>query len=237
MPYNSNVIAGNFGSRAKTYDEKAALQQSIAQKLATYIQADDPRRILEIGCGTGFLTQALRDKYPDARIDVTDIAPEMIAFTKAKFVADPLMDFFIMDGEATPNNKDYDLIVTSMTVQWFENPGESLVNLSKIAPVYYATLGPDNFAQWRETLEALSLSYGGRIVKPLPGTFEEEFPKQSYENAKDFLKSVKEIGAHTANTSYKELNAGQLRKAMTHFDNHFDHITWHIVYGSIRPQA
>lgn len=219
------------------YDQKACLQQHIAQNLARHIKCVNPKRILEIGCGTGFLTRLMRDKYPQARIDVTDIAPEMIAYTKAKFVADPLMSFFVMDAQEAGHKQGYDLIVTSMTAQWFENPEKTLCDLSRMAPVYFATLGPDNFQEWRKTLKNLSLPFGGRILETLPGVFNDEYPKQEIQNAMQFLKSVKEIGAHTAHKDYQELSAGELRQAMRYFDAHFSSITWHIVYGCLTQQA
>lgn len=37
-----------------------------------------PRRILEVGCGTGFLTQMLHEAWPEAELIATDIAPKML---------------------------------------------------------------------------------------------------------------------------------------------------------------
>ncbi len=53
---------------ATCYDEHARVQRHIADRLALRIAAlSMPRkpRILEIGCGTGFLTDALSKLIPD----------------------------------------------------------------------------------------------------------------------------------------------------------------------------
>ncbi len=72
-----------------------------------------PRRILELGCGTGILTAMVREEYPDAEITGIDLSPEMLKTAAAKpdlagveFLAQDLRD-------AWPTDR-YDAIVTSL---------------------------------------------------------------------------------------------------------------------------
>lgn len=73
----------------------------------------DPRRILEIGCGTGILTAMVREEYPGAEIIGIDLSPEMLKMAAAKpelegvrFLAQDLRD-------AWPEGR-YDAIITSL---------------------------------------------------------------------------------------------------------------------------
>ena len=72
-----------------------------------------PRRILELGCGTGILTVMVQEEYPDAEITGIDLSPEMLKVAAAKpglervrFIAQDLRD-------AWPTGR-YDAIVTSL---------------------------------------------------------------------------------------------------------------------------
>ena len=73
---------------AEAYDDYAAVQKRIAERLAAGIAALPlgPRpRILEIGCGTGFLAGALELGLRDADWLMTDIAPAMVERSRLRF--------------------------------------------------------------------------------------------------------------------------------------------------------
>ncbi|MDD2473292.1 MULTISPECIES: class I SAM-dependent methyltransferase [unclassified Methanoculleus] len=72
-----------------------------------------PRRVLELGCGTGILTAMIREECPGAEITGIDLSPEMLKKAAAKpelaevrFLAQDLRD-------AWPEGR-YDAIVTSL---------------------------------------------------------------------------------------------------------------------------
>lgn len=72
-----------------------------------------PRRILELGCGTGILTAMVQEECPDAEVIGIDLSPEMLRMAAAKpelkevrFLAQDLRD-------AWPEGR-YDAIVTSL---------------------------------------------------------------------------------------------------------------------------
>src|ERR671915_2058637 len=48
-------------------------------ELAGRITAEDPVRVVDLGCGSGELTATLADRWPAARIEGIDSSPEMIA--------------------------------------------------------------------------------------------------------------------------------------------------------------
>ena len=76
------AIIKAFGTAATRYDGAAGLQRQVAQDLANRIAAlplaSNPK-ILEIGCGTGFLGRALAPLLGEAQWVCTDIAAAMVA--------------------------------------------------------------------------------------------------------------------------------------------------------------
>ena len=104
-------IADNFSNYHKHYSRKAILQRKIAQTLAEILPDLEHPRILEIGCGTGFLTQHLFTKYPDGVFDITDLSKSMVGYCQRRYQHSSAQ-FFVMDGERPEKLKSrYDLIV------------------------------------------------------------------------------------------------------------------------------
>ena len=85
VPDRRGRIAAAFG-RADAYDDAALVQRAAAAQLARWVgQAVLPAnpRILELGCGTGFLTKSLSERLGRARWTVSDVAPAMVARARA----------------------------------------------------------------------------------------------------------------------------------------------------------
>ncbi|PHJ38216.1 hypothetical protein P378_10315 [Desulforamulus profundi] len=80
-------IRKNFCRGASTYDQYAKVQKKMAQELSNKITAvgKEFREILEIGCGTGFLTELLAREFPRANILALDISPRMIKVAKKNY--------------------------------------------------------------------------------------------------------------------------------------------------------
>ena len=78
-----SAINKNFSSGAAKYDNVAYIQPLVAARLAAKIDGG-PRRILEIGCGTGALSLHLAKIFPDAELILTDISLPMLEICKAK---------------------------------------------------------------------------------------------------------------------------------------------------------
>lgn len=95
-------VAAHFdaAARAETYDAAARVQRLIAEDLAVRVSGlglPHHPRVLEVGCGTGFLTAALVDRLPEPHITATDIAPAMVRATADLKL--PGVSAHVMDGE------------------------------------------------------------------------------------------------------------------------------------------
>ena len=230
----SKLIGKKFGRRAHIYESQAQLQKNIAEKLASFLPDESYDRILEIGCGTGFLTEYLCSKYPKSHKDITDISPEMVCICQDKFQDEDNVSFYVQDAQVLDDVGTYDLIVSSMTVQWFENASEILKKWSEKTNVFYASLGENNFQEWRAFLKNENLPFGGITPQNMPGIFHEDHKPERYGSVYDFLSSMKDIGAGHSKRGYIPLSPRELKTTIARFDAQEDKtITWHIIYGKL----
>ncbi len=237
MNWKNNVIR-NFDKNSITYDQNCEVQKAIAQSLA----ADLPDNknisdILEIGCGTGNLTQYLLCLYKNKNLCITDISPAMIDMAKEK-LPDKNIKWAVFDGENPDISQKYDLIVSNMAFQWFEDMDSTIINLSKSlndgGSLFYSVPSKESFKEWKTTLESLNLPSGILDFTAPPSIYRQEEMQVNYINAFDFLHSIKDIGAGAPRKNYTPLSPKQIKQACTKFDKDYGgNITWHILYGRI----
>lgn len=101
---------------AEEYDRLIrAIVPSQPLLLATIIDylPPHPRRVLELGCGTGILTAMIREECPDAEITGIDLSPEMLKAAGAKPDL-TRVEFFAQDLRDPWPAGRYDAIVTSL---------------------------------------------------------------------------------------------------------------------------
>ena len=249
MSWKQNV-AKNFDDKAQFYDRESQVQRVVAEALIADLpegrEADKIENILEIGCGTGYLTQLLFEKYENKNICISDISPSMIvrAQMRGQEVANSrghTTRWAVFDAEKPPVNMTgtYDLIVANMVFQWLEEPQKSVERLSQLLTpggrIIYTTLGQDSFVEWKSVLHELNMPIGILDFEAPNGVYKEEFLIKSYEDAYAFLHAIKDIGAGEAKKEYKPMTMTQLREACAKFNKRYDtSITWHILYGSVQ---
>jgi len=83
----------------------------MANTLLDMLDLDSKSRldILDVGCGTGYLTKLLLDRWPDARITAIDIAPGMIEYARDRF-NESNVEFACLDIEEAELNKNMTLL-------------------------------------------------------------------------------------------------------------------------------
>jgi malonyl-CoA O-methyltransferase len=236
----NEIVASCFAAHARDYDGHARLQADVADSLATMLPALERPKVLEVGCGTGFLTRHLLEAYPKGDFLITDLAPEMVTRCRANYehVNGRALRFAVMDGEAPDCDESFDLIVLSMTLQWFSKPLEGLRRLTGMlnpnGTLLYATVGKDSFSEWRKALDVCDLRHGLIRMPGLPHVCREEIHVVDYGSGLGFLKTLKAIGASTPRPAYEPLPAGKLRAALRWLEAKYGaQVTWRIIYGMI----
>jgi malonyl-CoA O-methyltransferase len=232
-------IAQSFGQAAAIYHTQASLQQDCATKLLQILDLWEvpAGKILEVGCGTGFLTQGLCDRFPNHPLQVTDFSAEMLAFCQAHLqIGDDCapVSFQQMDGEKLETEETYSLIIANFVIQWFTQPVETLrLWLKRLQPhgvLWLAFPTCHSFPEWREECEALQIPFTANelpdsqeLVKALSSFsqdsyLQEVFLHTSHQDAGDFLRGLKAIGAGV-NTSGQKLSAAEMKRLIRHWNN------------------
>ncbi len=142
------------------------------------IAADAPRRVVDLGCGPGNLTEALRARWPAAALEASDSSPEMVAAARERGIDATVLD--VRDWQPAP---DTDVVVTNAVLQWVNGHDELLARWAKQLPhgAWLAFQVPGNFAapshvrvrglaasaRWRDRLESVVLREDDAVLDPV----------------------------------------------------------------------
>lgn len=177
-PTHPARIADQFGRAAAIYQAQATLQRHSAHHLLNLISAYQPcvpsGKLVEIGCGTGFITQGLIPVFPHHILEITDLSTGMLDFCRAD-VSIPdkqqhLISFQIRDGEKVQSgSQPYAAIVSGFVIQWFKNPADVLQNwFAQLKPGGFLFLSfptCHSFPEWRQICAHNQLPF---TANPLP---------------------------------------------------------------------
>ena len=144
-----------FGERAQGYDEgwRGRMHHQIADRTVdlalTCVPA--PRRILDVGCGTGYLLGRLAARAPQAEVLAgIDAAPAMIEVARAA-AADDRTRFVMGTAEQLPwPTETFDLVVSTTS---FDHWADQRTGLAECVRV----LAPDGFLLLTDLFSALLL--------------------------------------------------------------------------------
>ncbi|OLN34047.1 malonyl-ACP O-methyltransferase BioC [Desulfosporosinus metallidurans] len=204
MTINKAQVQKNFGRNAVTYDQYAVVQKEMARELLLKIKRNGRcfRNILEIGCGTGFLTELLAKEYPLAQITATDIAPEMIVVAREKLAVFSNIKYFVADGENLSMvdnvsfDSSFDLIVSNAVFQWFTDYAEAFTQYySYLEPggyLIFSTLGTGTF---KELYVCLKDGQKGKLPRKL-GNYKTHKKREPFIENQYLQEVMKNIGFH-----------------------------------------
>ena len=82
-----------------------------------------PKRILDLGCGTGNLTDEILKKFPEAEIDALDLSENILSESRKRFAHTPNIRYIHADfrGLHLPPGS-YDLVMSSIAIHHIEDP-------------------------------------------------------------------------------------------------------------------
>jgi malonyl-CoA O-methyltransferase len=154
-------VARQFDRGARTYDRYADVQNLMADRILHRLRNPARRvhRVLELGCGTGYLTAGLVAALPAAHITAIDLSPEMVKVAAGK-VPSSRVELLVADAETHEWERErFDLIVSNATAQWFELSGATTVKLAgALRPgglMLHSLFGPRTFAELHAVLDEI----------------------------------------------------------------------------------
>jgi malonyl-CoA O-methyltransferase len=262
-------IAQTFGQASHHYHTHAQLQKDCAIEFLSQLdqQLDQlpPGSILEVGCGTGFITQGLIQRFPERSLDITDLSAEMVAYCQqtVKSRHHAALTFKQMDGEQLPD-QTYAMIISGFVIQWFNDCAIALQRmLDHLAPGGLLCLSfpsDQSFPEWRQICRELDLPM---TANPLPnverlkdklcsGQGSEQGSEQVivlheserrvptvHPDAIAFFRALKLIGAGL-NLNAQSLSPQQMRKLVSNWNGRSPgqiQVHHHIVYLILRKKG
>jgi trans-aconitate 2-methyltransferase len=98
-----------------TYLAFGAERTRPAADLLARIPLDEPKRVVDLGCGPGNSTALLRARWPDAAIDGVDFSSEMLKDARASGIKASFIEADI--ARWTPDSP-YDVVYSNAALQW-----------------------------------------------------------------------------------------------------------------------
>lgn len=208
---DKKLVRKRFQKSVDTYNQKAEVQKEVALKLiATLKNTNESKynKILEIGCGTGFLTREILNTCSVGHYTINDLNENIFSYINEIFKYHNHYNFNFLKGDAEeltfPNQLD--LVISSSTIQWFQNPEIFIKGIGKnINPGGYlaiSTFGDKNFVELKRTLD-IGLQYPSttKLKNWLSTDYEliffEEYEKTCVFNSPmDVLKHIKNTGVN-----------------------------------------
>lgn len=110
--------------------------------LLSRVGAVEPRRVVDLGCGPGNLTETLTSRWPGAVIEAWDSSPEMVEAARARGVEAALGD--VRQWTPAP---DTDVVVSNAALQWVPEHPDLVVGWAQelAAGSWIAFQVPNNF--------------------------------------------------------------------------------------------
>jgi malonyl-CoA O-methyltransferase len=232
-PIDKRRARRSFERAAEDYDRVAVLQREIANRLLErldYIRLE-PRRILDLGTGTGHAINALHQRYRKAQVVALDFAQGMLlqARRRGSWLRRPLC--VCADAESLPlADATLDLIVSNATLQWCNDLDRTFRECLRVLRpgglLMFTTFGPDTLmelrAAWREIDGDSHVSpfldmhdIGDALVRTrfADPVMDADRLTLTYERARDLMLDLKVLGAHNATQDRPRTITGRTRLA------------------------
>jgi malonyl-CoA O-methyltransferase len=237
LTVDKRLVRVAFDRAAPTYDAHAVLQREIADRMLErldYIK-HQPKVLLDAGAGTGYGTQHLRSRYPEAAVVALDLAESMLKIACPppslwqKLRRGAPLHAVCGDIDHLPlKTSSVDMVWSSLALQWCNDLNVSFAELYRVlAPgglLMFATFGPDTLKELRAAFAEVDgythvnqfvdmHDIGDVLVSAGFNTpvMDMEYITLTYADLKTMLHELKAIGAHNVTAGRNQGLTGRTR--------------------------
>ncbi len=251
-------IHKSFHQHAVEYDKYAKIQQEIGRRLFNrldYINIASGN-ILDLGCGTGQFSRALRHKYPRANIVAIDFAQNMLIHSKKKHTWRHKWQLIAANMMQLPfNYESFDLVFANQVIHWSHALPDLFNEINRVMKnngcFMFTTLGPDTFKEIQKAWQHDTNTYmhvnefhdmhniGDTLLKTkfIDPVMDMEILTARYKSIKDLHVSLKKQGVRNM---HQQRNSGLTGKTAymsfidkyntMRIDNKYP-LTYEVIYG------
>ena len=253
---DKELIRRRFSRHLDDYETEATVQRDIAVRLGEsweeHLPAELPR-VLEIGCGTGFLTRQLLSRHRIGRLYLNDLVEEAPLRLKERLaVAFPAVEMVPLPGDV--ERLDWpeapDAVAAASVVQWFDDLpgffGRVAARLKKGGWLGFNLFGPANLVEIRTlTGQGLECPESDTVRKWLERDFEVRMLEESvirpvFDSPLDVLHHLRRTGVtgtgtfRWSKTSLRVFEAEYRTRFVT--ESGRVSLTWDVIYVLCRKK-
>ena len=233
---DKSLVSRRFAASVSCYDTEATSQREVVDCMMTLFHPmqDTPiSRALEVGCGTGLLTQRMVSVLPSATDwTLMDLCPEVEPALRSKVGGKPL--FIACDAEMAEWSGEYDLIASASCIQWWQGPlsffAKSFRHTSSGGMLLFSTYGPANMKELRKvTGRGLHYHSLREVYEAMHSSGWSEIELQVYEtliyrdSLPDILRHLKRTGVNAlpSASNHLPLTPGELSRMEEEYKREF----------------
>lgn len=210
-------VRRSFAAAADSYDRLAVLQRQVGRELIKRFPLE--RRLdvlLDIGCGTGFLTAQLAAGLTNTQLIALDIALPMLHASRRKY-PNMAAHYLCADAESLPFvQHGIDCIYSNLALQWAQDLQATFADFKRVLKpdgrLIFAIFGSDTLRELKSAWAAVddyvhvnTFHSVDDIKAFLPAAgfqavcIESKLYQFSYPNVQALMHELKGIGAHNVN--------------------------------------
>ena len=243
MPDNyldKTKVRHSFAAAAQSYDAAALLQRQVGELLLhTFPLQPQPGIILDLGCGTGFLTRQLAAGAINGQdLLAVDIALPMLAAARQKNAA-IAPAYVCADAEQLPfAAASLQQIYTNLALQWCQNLSvvfaDSRRALQPGGQLAFSTFGPatlqelktawravDSYTHVNELDSSQQIEHFLTVAGFRDMVSHTRIYQSAYPSVMALMRELKDLGAHNVNSSRNRqvTSRRQLQEMIKHYES------------------
>lgn len=259
-------VAAAFSRAAATYDSVAEFQRAVATRLLSLLPesvnmtSDNQTQVqhwLDLGCGTGYCSEQLQQRWPSAHGLGLDLAEGMLTFARSRC---PEISYICADAEQLPlRDNSQDLVFSSLALQWCADFSSVLSEINRVLKpggwLLFSSVADGSLSELRSSWQAVddashvnqfrSLSlYQDLAAASALQVVDLHCHTHTYHYAKvrDLTHELKHLGAdHVQDGRAPGLVGRQaLQRLLDAYENYRQPqglpATWQVVYGVLRKK-
>ena len=232
-------VRHSFAAVSESYDSLAALQRMVGYNLIKRGSAGvAAETILDVGCGTGFITEQIRALSAHSSIIGLDIALPMLQVVRSKLAAEKQLSVVCADAERFPFRENcVDQVFSNLALQWCQDLDKVFSDVQRMlrpsGRLLFSTFGPNTLKELKsawirvddhthvnefysaEQLYQFLDNCGFNAIQ-----VETRCYVSSYPDVLALMKELKGIGAHNASRGRNRQLTGKarLQSMMAYYD-------------------
>jgi len=231
--FEAASLRRNFGRAASTYAQVSVLQREVETRLIEqldYLEDRQPLRVLDLGCGPGRASGAMKKRWPKAQVIALDAALPMLKEVPKQTRFWRPIQRVCADASSLPLiDGSVDVIFSNLCLQWVNNLPATLAEFRRVLKpdglLLFSSFGPDTLLELREAyweageknppispFAAIQQIGDAMIAAGFKNpVLDRELYQLTYSNVRSLMKELKAIGANDARPQRSRSMSGKTR--------------------------